>query len=236
MVLATQAYTSLHGSLDRRYADVLMLNLSNELIFTCANHDSALIASKNIGEREVVEKTWGWAAGKPTSNYQRVIKPYFPAFKLRKLPKFTAIVRHCERPFRKRLIPPINPDGSYPKWFTRLRPDYALRQWLKCARIQTREPFMNAQSDRSSDDLNGLEAHLLSRIKGQDHVIPRVCSVLERGQLGLAAHRETARFVPVSRTDRRREDGTDSRIHPLSLRERESSSASTCRNSCTWTA
>jgi hypothetical protein len=105
--------------------------LSNELIFTCANHDSALIASKNIGEREVVEKTWGWAAGKPTSNYQRIIKPYFPAFKLRKLPKFTAIVRHCERPFRKRLIPPINPAGSYPKWFARVRPDYAVRQWLK---------------------------------------------------------------------------------------------------------
>ena len=103
------------------------------LIFTCANHDSVLIASKNIGEREVLEKTWGWAAGKPTSNYQRIIKPYFPAFKLRKLPKFTAIVRHCERPFRKRLIPPINPDGSHPKWFTRLRPDYAFRQWLKFA-------------------------------------------------------------------------------------------------------
>ena len=33
--------------------------------------------------------------------------------------------------------------------------------------------------------MSGLEAHLLSRIKGQDHVIPRVCSVLERGQLGL---------------------------------------------------
>jgi ATP-dependent Clp protease ATP-binding subunit ClpA len=43
---------------------------------------------------------------------------------------------------------------------------------------------MNA--DPAADrDLNGLEAHLLSRIKGQDHVIPRVCSVLERGQLGL---------------------------------------------------
>ena len=37
----------------------------------------------------------------------------------------------------------------------------------------------------SVQDLNGLEARLLSRIKGQDHVIPRVCSVLERGQLGL---------------------------------------------------
>ena len=41
IVLATQAYTSLLGSLNKRYADVLMLNLSNELIFTCANHDSA---------------------------------------------------------------------------------------------------------------------------------------------------------------------------------------------------
>ena len=43
---------------------------------------------------------------------------------------------------------------------------------------------MNANS-ATVRDLNGLEAHLLSRIKGQDHVIPRVCSVLERGQLGL---------------------------------------------------
>ncbi len=36
--------------------------------------------------------------------------------------------------------------------------------------------------------LNGLEPHLSSRIKGQAHVIPRVCSVLERGQLGLQPH------------------------------------------------
>lgn len=33
--------------------------------------------------------------------------------------------------------------------------------------------------------LAGLETHLASRIKGQDHVIPRVCSLLERAQLGL---------------------------------------------------
>lgn len=35
------------------------------------------------------------------------------------------------------------------------------------------------------ETLIGLEPHLFSRIKGQGHVIPRVCSVLERGQLGL---------------------------------------------------
>jgi len=35
------------------------------------------------------------------------------------------------------------------------------------------------------EKLIGLEPHLLSKIKGQDHAISRVCSVLERGQLGL---------------------------------------------------
>ena len=75
IVLATQAYTSLLGSLDKRYADVLMLNLSNELIFTVANHDSAVIAAKNIGEHEVTEKSWGWSAGKRSYNYQTRIKP-----------------------------------------------------------------------------------------------------------------------------------------------------------------
>lgn len=131
IVLATQAYTSILAALDKRYADVLMLNLSNELIFTCANNDSANIASKNIGEREVVEKSWGLAAGKKTYTYQRRIQPYFQSYQLRKLPKFTAVIRHCEKSFRKRLIPPINPDGTYPAWFTAIRPDYAVRQWLK---------------------------------------------------------------------------------------------------------
>ena len=35
------------------------------------------------------------------------------------------------------------------------------------------------------EKLNGLQPHLLSKIKGQDNAIERVCSVLERGQLGL---------------------------------------------------
>lgn len=131
IVLATQAYTSIHGSLDKRYADVLMLNLSNELIFTVANHDSAVLASKNIGEREVVEKSWGWSAGKRSYNYQKKIKPFFEPYRLRKLPKFQVIIRHCEKPFRRRFLPPICPDGTFPKWFTALRPDFALRQWLK---------------------------------------------------------------------------------------------------------
>lgn len=34
--------------------------------------------------------------------------------------------------------------------------------------------------------LNGLRAHLASHIKGQEHVLDRVCSVLTRGELGMA--------------------------------------------------
>ena len=44
---------------------------------------------------------------------------------------------------------------------------------------------MNVNDPAIVRALNGLEAHLLSKIKGQNHVIPRVCSVLERGLLGL---------------------------------------------------
>jgi hypothetical protein len=152
-----------------------MLNLSNELIFTCANHDSALIASKNIGEREVVEKTWGWAAGKPTTNYQRIIKPYFPAFKLRK-PLRKAVPKAADSADKTgRLLPKM----VHPAAARLCRPAMA-----EIRRVQNRQPFMNTHL-AIVRDLNGLETHLLSRIKGQDHVISRVCSVLEPGRLGL---------------------------------------------------
>lgn len=39
--------------------------------------------------------------------------------------------------------------------------------------------------NKLTEKLTGLEPYLHSKIKGQSHVISRVCSVLERGQLGL---------------------------------------------------
>ena len=176
-----------------------MLNLSNELIFTCANNDSAQIASKNIGEREVVEKSWGWTGGRRSTNYQRVIKPYFPAYALRKLPKFTAVVRHCEKRFRKRLIPPIHSDGSYPRWFTNQRPEYA--QFNGCG--EGSRPFphhehsnsrlrLDCCNDWQSSDLPFLEN------KGQDHAIfARVFPSRARA-VWLKSNRKTAWIVSVS--------------------------------------
>lgn len=133
IVLSTQAYTSLYGSLDRKYADVLMLNLSNQVVYTCANQASAEEASKQIGEREVIEKSWSYTAGKKTVNYIRKIRPFFQPFQLRKLPKFTCVCIHCEGRFRKRLISPINPDGSVPGWFAITHPIRAAITKLKRA-------------------------------------------------------------------------------------------------------
>jgi ATP-dependent Clp protease ATP-binding subunit ClpA len=45
---------------------------------------------------------------------------------------------------------------------------------------------MNSHSPAHLDKLRNLERHLQSNIKGQDHIIPRTCSVLQRGELGLA--------------------------------------------------
>lgn len=45
---------------------------------------------------------------------------------------------------------------------------------------------MTSPSPEFLDKLRNLERHLQSNIKGQDHLLPRVCSVLHRGELGLA--------------------------------------------------
>lgn len=45
---------------------------------------------------------------------------------------------------------------------------------------------MNTFSSEFLDKLRNLEHHLNSNIKGQDHVLPRICSVLTRGELNLA--------------------------------------------------
>ena len=47
-------------------------------------------------------------------------------------------------------------------------------------------PIMNTFSSDFLDHLRKLEPHLKANIKGQDHVLPRICSVLQRGELNLA--------------------------------------------------
>jgi hypothetical protein len=184
IVLATQAYTSIHGSLDRRYADVLMLNLSNKLIFTCASHDSAVIASKNIGEREAVEKTWGVGGRQAVHKLPARHKALLSCVQA---PKATEV--HCGCPPLREAVPQTADSADKPGRLLSKMVHLSTARLCRLAvaeirRLETRESLMNTHPANIAD-LNGLETHLLSRIKGQDHVIARVCSVLERGQLGL---------------------------------------------------
>ena len=139
IVLATQAYSSILAALDKKYADVFMLNMSNEIILTVANQPSAEIASKNIGERETLKRSWSWGKGN-SYNYQHEIVPYYKPHQLRKLPKFTAIIRHCEKGHRRRFIPPINPDGLYPSWFLNHYPHYGFVHLLQ--KIFSKRPLL----------------------------------------------------------------------------------------------
>ena len=86
-----------------------------------------------------------------------------------------------------------------------------------------------------ASDFNGLEAHLLSRIKGQEHVIPRVCSVFERGQLGLqSAGKPLGSFLFLGPTGVGKTQLTlEFNRYLLAPRV---FSASTCPNSFMWTA
>ncbi len=123
IVLATQAYSSILAAIDKRYADVFMLNMSNEIILTVADQQSAEIAARNIGEHEFIKRTWSWGRER-SYNYSPDVEAFYKPWQLRKLPKFTAIVRHCEKGHRRRFISPINPDGSYPMWFLNNYPHY----------------------------------------------------------------------------------------------------------------
>jgi len=60
---------------------------------------------------------------------------------------------------------------------------------------------MNTFSSDYLTKLRHLEPHLKANIKGQDHVLPRICSVLQRGELNLAhPHRPKGSFLFVGPT------------------------------------
>ena len=60
---------------------------------------------------------------------------------------------------------------------------------------------MNTFSSDYLTKLRHLEPHLKANIKGQDHVLPRICSVLQRGELNLAhPNRPRGSFLLVGPT------------------------------------
>jgi hypothetical protein len=119
VVAAAQSSTSFLPALGREKAKVLVLNLRNRIIFKAADEEDAVESADFLGKKRVVKKTWGVSAGQANRSYaeheEHKIKPHI----LRALPKHNAVLVHCERGFKRTVLPPIEPNGRVSPWFRR---------------------------------------------------------------------------------------------------------------------
>ena len=117
VVAAAQSSTSFVPPLGREKARVFTLNLRNRLIFRAADEEGAIESADFLGKKRVIKKSWGYSSGKQSRNFseqeEHKIKPHL----LRGLPKHAAVVIHCERGHRQRILPPIEPNGRVCDWF-----------------------------------------------------------------------------------------------------------------------
>lgn len=117
VVAAAQSSTSFVPPLGREKARVFTLNLRNRLIFKAADEEGAVESADFLGKAKTIRKSWGYSAGKSSRNYSEHDEHKIKAHILRNYPKHAAVVVHCERGYRRRLLPPVEPDGRVCAWF-----------------------------------------------------------------------------------------------------------------------
>lgn len=119
LVAAAQSTTSFVPPLGADKARVLTLNLRNRMIFKAADETGAVESADFLGQKKVTKRSWGFSNGMYSRNYfeqeEHKIKPY----QLRHLRKYQCMLVHCEKGFRKVLLPPLEPDGKIASWFKR---------------------------------------------------------------------------------------------------------------------
>jgi type IV secretory pathway TraG/TraD family ATPase VirD4 len=120
VVAAAQSSSSFIPPLGRDKARVFTLNLRNRLIFKAADEEGAVETADFLGKRKTIKRSWGYSAGKRSSNYsehdEHKIKPHV----LRNFPKHVGVVVHCERGYRRKLLSPFEPNGTISPWFKRI--------------------------------------------------------------------------------------------------------------------
>lgn len=117
VVAAAQSSSSFIPPLGREKARVFTLNLRNRLIFKAADEEGAVESADFLGKAKIIKRSWGYSAGKRSSNYSEHDEHKIKSHVLRNFPKHTAVVAHCERGYRRKLLPPIEPSGEICTWF-----------------------------------------------------------------------------------------------------------------------
>jgi hypothetical protein len=99
----------------REKADVFLLNLGNKVYFTAADKQASEMIADSIGKHTIKKRTYGWSAGKRNTSWteqdEYLIKPHV----LRALRKHTAIIKHCERSYRRTYLQPSTFTKPQPK-------------------------------------------------------------------------------------------------------------------------
>jgi hypothetical protein len=97
-------------------AEVFLLNLGNKIYFTAADNQASDMIADAIGKHAIKKRTYGRAAGKSTMSWKEEDEHWVKPHELRVLPKHQAIVRHCEKHFRKMHLKPtlftLPPNGN----------------------------------------------------------------------------------------------------------------------------
>lgn len=117
VIMATQSTLSFVPPLGRDKAKVLALNLRNRIIFKAADEEDAVSSADFIGKRKHRKVTRNFGKnGSSTSTTEDEEHRFKPSV-LRQLRQHEALVVHCERGARRRLLPPLEADGSVSSWF-----------------------------------------------------------------------------------------------------------------------
>lgn len=117
-VMAAQSKISFIPALgSREKADVTLLNLRNRIVFKAADRACAEGSADFIGKRTTWKRSYTRGRGATsvtrTKEEEYIVKPY----ELMSLPKFTAIIKHCEKSAKRTRIHPVNADGKSPEWY-----------------------------------------------------------------------------------------------------------------------
>jgi type IV secretory pathway TraG/TraD family ATPase VirD4 len=117
-VLAAQSKLSFLPALgSREKAEVTLLNLRNRIVFKAADRTCAESSADFIGKRPIWKKSYtrggGAASVTRTREEEYLVKPY----ELMSLRKFSAVIKHCEKRYKRVSMPPVSSDGSIPHWY-----------------------------------------------------------------------------------------------------------------------
>jgi Type IV secretory system Conjugative DNA transfer len=92
----------------RDKAEVFLLNLGNKIYFTAADKLSSEMLADSIGKHTVKKRSYSRTAGKNTTSWREEDEHWIKPHVLRDLPKHTAIIKHCERRFKRVYLSPTS--------------------------------------------------------------------------------------------------------------------------------